>query len=70
MKIKALNECTGAIGFACFSQNHINDSLFPAWMDSQEALQFFADVFKITPSELTRKFEAWAVTRMKGKCHT
>ncbi|KAG6852213.1 hypothetical protein C0991_001955 [Blastosporella zonata] len=61
--LENLHEHCGTMGFAFFTRGHINDTILPGWVESQQSLRFFNDVLDITPAEVLQKFEQWACTK-------
>jgi hypothetical protein len=51
------------IGFAMFSRGHVYDKSLPVTIQSWGALDFFLEVLKRDPTDVSSLFELWAVTR-------
>ena len=55
------------IGFAMFTRGHIHDTTIPVTIQSWGALDFFREVLKRDPADVSAMFELWAVSRERGK---
>ncbi|KAJ7473409.1 hypothetical protein FB451DRAFT_1035667, partial [Mycena latifolia] len=53
----------GMIGFAMFSQGHVHDTTVPVTIQSWGALEFFREVLKKDPADVSKLFELWALNR-------
>ncbi|KAJ7140735.1 hypothetical protein C8R44DRAFT_866432 [Mycena epipterygia] len=58
-----LFERTGIRGIAIFSRGDADDAALPHCVDSDDASQFFEQVFNITAVDLLRRFEHWSCTQ-------
>ncbi|KAJ7484065.1 hypothetical protein B0H11DRAFT_2231797 [Mycena galericulata] len=65
-KITALAERAGMVGFAMFSRGHVHDTTVPVTIESLGALNFFREVLKKDPVDVSSLFELWAVQRERG----
>ncbi|KAJ6502985.1 hypothetical protein DFH09DRAFT_838543, partial [Mycena vulgaris] len=65
-QITSLAERAGMIGFAMFTRGHIHDTTVPVTIQSWGALDFFREVLKRDPADVSAMFELWAVTRERG----
>lgn len=54
------------MGFAMFTRGHIHDSTIPVTIQSWGALDFFREVLKKDPADISAMFELWAVSRERG----
>jgi hypothetical protein len=54
------------IGFAMFTRGHIHDTSVPVTIQSWGALDFFREVLKKDPADISTLFELWAVNRERG----
>lgn len=54
------------IGFAMFTRGHIHDTTIPVTIQSWGALDFFREVLKKDPADVSALFELWAVSRERG----
>jgi hypothetical protein len=54
------------IGFAMFSRGHVHDKSLPVTIQSWGALDFFLEVLKRDPADVSSLFKLWAVTRERG----
>ncbi|KAJ7742759.1 hypothetical protein B0H14DRAFT_3515076 [Mycena olivaceomarginata] len=66
-EIASLAEHVGMIAFAMFSRGHVHDKSLPVTIQSWGALDFFLEVLKRDPADVSSLFELWAVTRERGK---
>ncbi|KAJ7430371.1 hypothetical protein B0H11DRAFT_1722741, partial [Mycena galericulata] len=66
-EITALAERAGMIGFAMFTRGHLQDTTVPATIESLGALDFFREILKKDPDDVSALFELWAVSRERGK---
>ncbi|KAJ7441236.1 hypothetical protein FB451DRAFT_1414717 [Mycena latifolia] len=66
-EITSLAERAGMIGFTMFSRGHIHDTSIPVSIQSWGALDFFREILKKDPADVSALFELWAVNREKGK---
>ncbi|KAJ7138736.1 hypothetical protein C8R43DRAFT_955214 [Mycena crocata] len=57
---------TGIRGFAMFSRGHPDDPSLPHRCDSDEALEFFAQVLGISSLDVIRRFEQWSCAQDDG----
>ncbi|KAJ7445127.1 hypothetical protein B0H11DRAFT_2249551 [Mycena galericulata] len=62
----ALADRAGMIGFAMFTRGHLHDTTAPVTIDSGGALNFFREVLRKDPADMTTLFELWAVGRERG----
>ncbi|KAJ7309156.1 hypothetical protein DFH08DRAFT_944279 [Mycena albidolilacea] len=62
-QITNLAECVGMVGFAMFSWGHIHDKTVPVVIQSWGALDFFLEVLKKDPADVSHLLELWAVSR-------
>ncbi|KAJ7862379.1 hypothetical protein B0H14DRAFT_3444755 [Mycena olivaceomarginata] len=53
----------GMIGFAMFSRAHVHNKSLPVTIQSWGALDFFLEVLKRDPTDVSTLFELWAVSR-------
>ncbi|KAJ7802743.1 hypothetical protein B0H14DRAFT_3488151 [Mycena olivaceomarginata] len=67
IEITSLAEHVGMIGFAMFSRAHVHDKSLPITIQSWGALDFFLEVLKRDPADVSALFELWAVSRERGK---
>ncbi|KAJ7808471.1 hypothetical protein B0H14DRAFT_3482313 [Mycena olivaceomarginata] len=67
MEIASLAKRVGMIGFAMFLHRHVHDKSLPVTIQSWGALDFFLEVLKRDPVDVSSLFELWAVTRERGK---
>ncbi|KAJ7462184.1 hypothetical protein B0H11DRAFT_2241336 [Mycena galericulata] len=65
-EITALAERAGMVGFAMFSRGHVHDTTVPVTIESLGALDFFRQVLKKDPVDVSSLFELWAVQRERG----
>ncbi|KAF8198668.1 hypothetical protein K438DRAFT_1966635 [Mycena galopus ATCC 62051] len=61
-----LYECTGIRGFTLFSRGHADNAALPHAVDSDNALNFFAQVIGMPTVDVVRKFEQWCCTQDSG----
>jgi hypothetical protein len=54
------------VGFAMFSRGHLHDTSTPTTISTGGALDFFRDVLKKEPADVSALFELWAVNREQG----
>ncbi|KAJ7730106.1 hypothetical protein DFH07DRAFT_756426, partial [Mycena maculata] len=54
------------VGFALFSRGHVHDSAIPVTIGSWGALNFFCEVLKRDPTDVSTLFELWCMSREKG----
>jgi hypothetical protein len=56
------------IGFVMFTRGHIHDTSVPVTIQSWSwgALDFFREVLKKDPADISTFFELWAVNRERG----
>ncbi|KAJ7121069.1 hypothetical protein C8R44DRAFT_877378 [Mycena epipterygia] len=66
LEITGLAECAGMIGFAMFTRGHIHNTTVPVTIESWGALDFFREVLKKDPADVSALFELWAVSRERG----
>ncbi|KAJ7788158.1 hypothetical protein B0H14DRAFT_3504537 [Mycena olivaceomarginata] len=66
-EIANLAERVGMIGFAMFSRGHIHDKTLPVTIQSWGAMDFFTEVLRRDPADVSHLFELWAVSRERGK---
>lgn len=55
------------IGFAFFARGHVHDTTLPTTIDSWGALDFFREVLKKEPQDVSALFQMWAASRERGK---
>ncbi|KAF9439465.1 hypothetical protein P691DRAFT_786547, partial [Macrolepiota fuliginosa MF-IS2] len=55
---------------AFFIPGHINDTIFPTWVHSNNSAQFIADEFKMSPGEFAQRLEKWATGQDTRPKHT
>ncbi|KAF8128325.1 hypothetical protein K438DRAFT_2140505 [Mycena galopus ATCC 62051] len=67
MEIINLAERVGMIGFAMFSRGHVHDKTLPVTIQSWGAMDFFREVLKRDPADVSHLFELWAVSCERGK---
>ncbi|KAJ7337607.1 hypothetical protein DFH08DRAFT_812930 [Mycena albidolilacea] len=67
LEITGLAERAGMIGFAMFTRGHIHDTSVPVTIQSWGALDFFREVLKKDPADISALFELWAVNRERGE---
>ncbi|KAJ7878797.1 hypothetical protein B0H14DRAFT_3435395 [Mycena olivaceomarginata] len=67
LEITNLAERVGMIGFAMFSRGHSHDKTVPVTIQSWGALDFFREVLKRDPADISHLLELWAVSRERGK---
>ncbi|KAF7353146.1 hypothetical protein MSAN_01502100 [Mycena sanguinolenta] len=67
VEITNLAERVGMIGFAMFSRGHVHDKTLPVTIQSWGAMDFFREVLKKDPADISTLFELWAVSRERGK---
>ena len=53
-----------------FARGHLHDKTLPATIESWGALEFFREVLKRDPADVSSLFELWAVNREKGTQNT
>ncbi|KAJ7351491.1 hypothetical protein DFH08DRAFT_625896, partial [Mycena albidolilacea] len=63
IEITSLVERVGMIGFAMFSRAHVHNKSLPVTIQSWGALNFFLEVLKRDPADVSALFELWAVSR-------
>ncbi|KAJ7790892.1 hypothetical protein B0H14DRAFT_3501133 [Mycena olivaceomarginata] len=66
-EIANLAERVGMIGFAMFSRGHVHDKTLPVTIQSWGAMDFFTEVLRRDPADVSHLFELWAVSRERGK---
>ena len=54
------------VGFAMFSRGHVHDKTLPVTIESWGAMEFFREVLKKDPADVSTLFELWAVSRERG----
>ncbi|KAJ6543239.1 hypothetical protein DFH09DRAFT_1322237 [Mycena vulgaris] len=54
------------VGFAMFSRGHLHDTSTPTTISTGGALDFFRDILKKEPADVSALFELWAVSWEKG----
>ncbi|KAJ6489693.1 hypothetical protein DFH09DRAFT_859534, partial [Mycena vulgaris] len=54
------------LGFAMFTRGHLHDRTVPVTIESWGALDFFREVMKKDPADVSALFELWAVSRERG----
>ncbi|KAJ7794767.1 hypothetical protein B0H14DRAFT_2216756, partial [Mycena olivaceomarginata] len=62
-EITNLAERVGMVGFTMFSRGHIHDKTVPVVIQSWGALDFFLEVLKKDPADVSHLLELWAVSR-------
>ncbi|KAJ7797959.1 hypothetical protein B0H14DRAFT_2618410 [Mycena olivaceomarginata] len=67
LEITNLAEHVGMIGFAMFSRGHSHDKTVPVTIQSWGTLDFFQEVLKRDPADISHLLELWAVSRERGK---
>jgi hypothetical protein len=65
-QITNLAERVGMIGFAMFSQGHVHDKTLPVMIQSWGAMDFFTEVLRRDPADVSHLFELWAVSQERG----
>ncbi|KAJ7759861.1 hypothetical protein B0H14DRAFT_2403979 [Mycena olivaceomarginata] len=65
-EIANLAERVGMIGFAMFSRGHVHDKTLPVTIQSWGAMDFFTEVLRRDPADVSHLFELWAVSRERG----
>ncbi|KAJ6461712.1 hypothetical protein C8R45DRAFT_1108469 [Mycena sanguinolenta] len=63
VEITNLAERVGMIGLAMSSRGHVHDQTLPVTIESWGAMEFFREVLKKDPADVTTLFELWAVSR-------
>ncbi|KAJ7792284.1 hypothetical protein B0H14DRAFT_2286829, partial [Mycena olivaceomarginata] len=66
LEITNLAKRVGMIGFAMFSCGHSHDKTVPVTIQSWGALDFFREVLKRDPADISHLLELWAVSRERG----
>ena len=56
-KFENLAEHTGCQAFAFVMHGHINDTMIPTTLETDDVLSFFNEVLNITPEEVAQKYE-------------
>ncbi|KAF8145751.1 hypothetical protein K438DRAFT_1629559, partial [Mycena galopus ATCC 62051] len=49
-----------------FSRGHVHDKTLPVTIQSWGAMEFFREVLKRDPADISHLFELWAVSRERG----
>ncbi|KAJ7474782.1 hypothetical protein FB451DRAFT_1174210 [Mycena latifolia] len=62
-EISALAERAGMMGFAMFLWGHVHDTTVPVAIQSWGALEFFWEVLKKDPTDVSKLFGLWALNR-------
>ncbi|KAF8187334.1 hypothetical protein K438DRAFT_1764942 [Mycena galopus ATCC 62051] len=63
LEITNLAERVGMVGFAMFSWGHVHDKTVPVTIQSWGAMEFFPEVLKRDPTDISHLFELWTVSR-------
>ncbi|KAJ6521387.1 hypothetical protein DFH09DRAFT_1097834 [Mycena vulgaris] len=61
LQITSLVERAGMMDFAMFTHGHIHDTMVPVMIQSWGPLDFFRDVLKRDPADVSVMFELWAI---------
>ncbi|KAJ7369227.1 hypothetical protein DFH08DRAFT_676878 [Mycena albidolilacea] len=65
-ELNGLAQCTNMVGFAMFSRGHLHDTSTPTIISTGGALDFFREVLKREPADVSALLELWAVNREQG----
>ncbi|KAJ7817317.1 hypothetical protein B0H13DRAFT_2379764 [Mycena leptocephala] len=65
-ELNGMAQRANMVGFAMFSQGHLHDTSTPTTISMGGALDFFRDVLKKDPADVSALFELWAVNREQG----
>ncbi|KAF8991339.1 hypothetical protein BDQ17DRAFT_1433146 [Cyathus striatus] len=57
---------TGCAAFAFFTCGHVNDTMYPCWIDTNKSVDFCTEILGVTPGEVARKFDNWSCARTKS----
>ncbi|KAJ7695295.1 hypothetical protein B0H14DRAFT_2249883, partial [Mycena olivaceomarginata] len=62
-ELNGMAQRANMVGFAIFSRGHLHDTSTPTTISTGGALDFFRDVLKKEPADVSALFELWAVNR-------
>ncbi|KAJ7208900.1 hypothetical protein GGX14DRAFT_334841, partial [Mycena pura] len=62
-ELNGMAQRANMVGFAMFSRGHLHDTSTPTTISTGGALDFFRDVLKKEPADVSALFELWAVNR-------
>ncbi|KAJ7813920.1 hypothetical protein B0H13DRAFT_2382098 [Mycena leptocephala] len=65
-ELNGMAQRANMVGFAMFSRGHLHDTSTPTTISTGGALDFFRDVLKKDPADVSALFELWAVNREQG----
>ncbi|KAJ7871686.1 hypothetical protein B0H14DRAFT_2190910, partial [Mycena olivaceomarginata] len=65
-ELNGMAQRANMVGFAMFSRGHLHDTSTPTTISTGGALDFFRDILKKEPADVSALFELWAVNREKG----
>ncbi|KAH7922363.1 hypothetical protein BV22DRAFT_976567, partial [Leucogyrophana mollusca] len=62
-----LRDRTGVYGCVFVTRSHVNDSIAPTWYATDNSADFFEDVLKLDPHDISRQFEQWACNQNESE---
>ncbi|KAJ7501675.1 hypothetical protein B0H11DRAFT_1697364, partial [Mycena galericulata] len=62
-ELNGMAQRANMVGFAMFSRGHLHDTSTPTTISTGGALDFFRDVLKKEPADVSALFELWAVNQ-------
>jgi len=65
-KFENLTERTGCRAFAFVTRGHVNDTMIPSTLETDDTLSFFNEVLSIAPVEVAQKLEVWSCATKRG----
>ncbi|KAJ7934749.1 hypothetical protein B0H13DRAFT_2305523 [Mycena leptocephala] len=65
-ELNGMAQRANMVGFAMFSRGHLHDTSTPTTISTGGALDFFRDVLKKDPADVSALFELWAVNWEQG----
>ncbi|KAJ7194192.1 hypothetical protein GGX14DRAFT_576511 [Mycena pura] len=66
-ELNGMAQRANMVGFTMFSRGHLHDTSTPTTISTGGALDFFRDVLKKEPADVSALFELWAVNREHGE---
>ncbi|KAJ7111069.1 hypothetical protein C8R44DRAFT_585017, partial [Mycena epipterygia] len=70
-ELNGMAQRANMFGFVMFSRGHLHDTSTPTTISTGGALDFFRDILKKEPADVSPLFELWAVNREQGaSCRT
>ncbi|KAH7918772.1 hypothetical protein BV22DRAFT_984305, partial [Leucogyrophana mollusca] len=62
-EMDSLAACTGAYVCLFLTRGNLNCSGHPTWYSTHNSMDFWEDVMKLNPDDITQHFEQWACSR-------